>query len=103
MILMLLLTPATALASGSFSAVIDPLALHLDTNLEVAVGEVEGWSVFAGSGFAVSPAGVEKLQPYTLACQVHDLAIAASELCVELRAPLIGEGSISRLFLSIAW
>lgn len=94
----------TGLASGgSFSAVFDPLALRVDVNIEQAVTEADGWTVYAGTGFAASREGVEAFQPYTLACQSLDALVAFAEACVELRAPLVGAGSIARAFLSVSW
>jgi len=102
-LLIALSTAGTASASGSFSAVIDPLALTVDLNIEQSVGEHEGWTLYAGSGFAASPDGVQKLQPYGLACRGYNLILAGAEVCAELRAPIIGDGPITRIFLSLAW
>lgn len=93
----------TALASGSFSAKFSVTTLNLEANLEQEVTSVAGWTVYAGSGFALSPQGIEKLQPYTMICQGWDLAIAYTEICGEVRAPLIGEADVARIFTTIAW
>jgi hypothetical protein len=93
----------TALASGSFSARLDVDQLRLELNLEQEVTQVSGWTVYAGSGFSVSRAGVEKLQPYTLACWGTDLGFAYGEVCGELRAPLIGDGNVLTVYTTVAW
>ena len=98
-----LLLAGTALASGSLSFELAPLTLDLEVNLEQSITTVDGWTIYGGSGFAASPAGVEKLQPYTMACRGWDAVIAYAEVCAELRAPLIGEGEIVRIFTSIVW
>ena len=94
---------ATAAASGSFSVRFDPLSLRVEANVEQEVSRAGGWTVYAGSGFQVSPGGIEKLQPYTLACRELDILLAYTEACVELRAPLVGQTDILRFFFSLVW
>ncbi len=98
-----LLLGGTALGSGSFSAKIDVTALEVDMNLEQSVAEWNGWTIYAGSGFAVSREGVERLAPYSMACKGWDAFIAYAEVCTELRAPIIGPGSILRVYFSAVW
>lgn len=98
-----LLLAGIGLASGSFSVEFTPLDLHLEANLEQEVTRVSGWTVYAGSGIAVSPAGVDKLQPYGMACRGFDAFLAYAEACLELRAPIIGQGEIMRVFFSAVW
>lgn len=102
-IVLLLAVTGLACAQGSLSFELAPLSLDLEVNLEQAITTVEGWTIYGGSGFAASPDGVEKLQPYTMACRGWDALIAYAEVCAELRAPIIGEGEILRLFTSIVW
>lgn len=92
-----------AYAEGSFSARLDVLALDLEVNLEQEVTRSGAWVFYAGSGFAVNTSGVTKLQPYTMACRNWDLTLAYTEVCTELRAPIIGPGSILRVFVSTVW
>lgn len=92
-----------ATAEGSFSAVFDVTALELDVNVEQSVSEMQGGILYAGSGFAVSTAGVEKLQPYLMWCRGMDVFVTYGEVCTELRAPILGPGSILRVFLTAAW
>jgi hypothetical protein len=103
LLVLALATLATANASGSFSVKFDPLALAVDVNLEQQVAEIDGWIVYAGSGFAARPWSLDKLQPYSLICREWDVLLAYAEVCAELRAPIIGDGSIVRLFLSASW
>lgn len=91
----------TVAASGSFSAKLD--LTGLEVNLEQEVTRVEGWTIYAGTGFAATWTGVEKLQPYTLACRDWDVGLAFAELCGEVRAPLIGTAEWVRIFLTVAW
>lgn len=93
----------TAIASGSFSAKLDVFALELEANIEQEITTVGPWTFYAGSGFAITRTGIEKLQPYTMACTSLDAGLAYAEFCTELRAPIIGPGSILRSFLTIAW
>lgn len=103
LVLAVLLLGGVALGSGSFSAKLDVDQLRLELNVEQEVAQVSGWTVFAGSGFAVSTAGVEELQPYTMACRGWDGVAAYLEVCGELRAPIVGDGSILRLFTVLVW
>lgn len=92
-----------AAGSGSFSAVFDVTALEAEFNLEQSITEVAGGTLYAGSGFAVSSDGVEKLQPYTMWCAGQDVVLAYGEVCAELRAPIVGPGSILRVFVTAVW
>jgi hypothetical protein len=97
------LATAPAFAEGSFSVKFDPIALTVDANLEQQVAEIDGWIVYAGSGFAARPWSLDKLQPYTLVCREWDVLLAYAEVCAEVRATLVGDGSIIRLFVSGSW
>lgn len=101
--LLLLGAIGVASAEGSFSAKIDVTGLEAEFNLEQSVTEWNGWTVYAGSGFAVSRDGIEKLAPYTMACRGQDFLLVYGEVCAELRAPIIGPGSILRIFISAVW
>jgi len=90
-----------AAGSGSFSARLD--LSGIEVNVEQEVTRVGPWTVYAGTGFAASLKGVEKLQPYTMACTDWDVGIAFAELCGELRAPILGSGEWVRLFVTVAW
>lgn len=92
-----------ATASGSFSVTLKPVTLELEANLEQEITRVGPWTIYAGSGFAVDADGLRKLQPYTLACASLDVVLAYSEACIEVRAPIVGQGDIARVFLTVAW
>lgn len=95
---------STSLAQGSFSLELSPLSLSAELNIEQTVTTLQGGTLYGGSGFAYSPAdGVQKLQPYLMWCDGVDAFLAYVEVCAELRAPIIGEGSIVATFVSIVW
>lgn len=90
-------------AAGSLSATLDVMALELDVNLEQQVATIEGWTVYAGSGFGLRGSEFTRFQPYVLMCRAADIVIVYAELCGEVRAPLVGDGSFARVFVSITW
>lgn len=102
-IVLALAVTGLASAEGSLSFEIAPLSLDIELNVEQSITTFQGWTIYGGSGFAISPAGVEKLQPYTMACNGLDALVAYAEVCLELRAPIIGPGEIVRLFTSVVW
>lgn len=102
---LLLLATAVASAGGSFTVEFEPLTLNLEFLYERQVAEVEGWRVYAGTGFAAEPWTVTRFDPYTLWCRDLDVLVAYSELCAEVRAPIVLDGGEAwlRIFWTTVW
>lgn len=89
---------------GSFTAEFDVFSLNLAFTLEQQIGEVSGWNIYAGTGFAVSLSGIQQFDPFTSACRELDLFLAYTELCFEGRVNVLNvEQSQLSSFLTTAW
>lgn len=91
-----------AFSNGSFSVVYAP-PVTVELNIEQEITRAGEWIIYGGSGFRASSAGIEKLQPYTMACREVDMFLAFAELCLEGRAVVVGDGDWARAYLSVVW
>jgi len=102
-LLLALLLLGNATASGSVTVNAGVLQEELKVALEQRVMTHEGFDVYVGLQTHATPDKLELAKPYVLACRDVNAGFAYASACGEFAYPVVGQDSLLRVFLTVAW
>jgi len=91
-----------ATASGSITVNAGVLQEELKVAAEQRVTTLEGFDIYAGFQTHADVDSFTLVKPYVLACRDVSLVVYAS-VCGEFAYPIVGQDSLLRVFLTVAW
>ena len=92
-----------ATASGSVTINAGVLQEELKIAVEQRVMEYRGFDVYAGLQTHATSDQLELAKPYVLACRDVDLGLVFASACGEFAYPIVGQDSLLRAFMVVAW
>lgn len=93
----------SATASGSVTVNAGVLQEELKIAVEQRIMTYEGFDVYAGLQTHANSDRLELAKPYVLACRDVDLGVIFASACGEFAYPIVGQDSLLRAFLVLAW
>jgi len=91
-----------ATASGSVTINAGVLQEELKVAAEQRITTYEGFEIYAGFQTEASAESFTLVKPYLLACRDASLVVYAS-VCGEFAYPIVGQDSLLRVFITVAW